>query len=116
MPGHEALIASLKFDGKTTGPEAAVQVLAAERAFLEQRAAQQGSDAPPPIPGAASTTGMPPPPKKEAPDASLSVEERAKKTWESDASVRSEFTSLEAYTAFEKAHASGRVKVLGAAR
>lgn len=31
MPGHEALIATLKFDGKTTGPEAAVQVLGAER-------------------------------------------------------------------------------------
>ena len=31
MPGHEKLIAALKFDGKTTGPEAAVQVLNAER-------------------------------------------------------------------------------------
>lgn len=31
MPGHEALIGTLKFDGKTTGPEAAVKVLAAER-------------------------------------------------------------------------------------
>lgn len=31
MPGHEALIATLKFDGKTSGPEAAVQVLAAEK-------------------------------------------------------------------------------------
>lgn len=31
MKGHEALIATLKFDGKTTGPEAAVQVLAAEK-------------------------------------------------------------------------------------
>lgn len=31
MPGHEALIGALKFDGKTTGPEAAVQVLSAER-------------------------------------------------------------------------------------
>jgi len=31
MPGHEALVATLKFDGKTSGPEAAVQVLAAEK-------------------------------------------------------------------------------------
>lgn len=31
MPGHEALIERLAVDGKTTGPEAAVQVLAAER-------------------------------------------------------------------------------------
>lgn len=32
MPGHEALIEQLAADGSTTGPEAAVQVLAAERA------------------------------------------------------------------------------------
>lgn len=30
MPGHEALIESLMFDGKTTGPEAAVKVIEAE--------------------------------------------------------------------------------------
>lgn len=37
MSGHEALIASLKFDGKTTGPEAAVQVLSAERSKKANR-------------------------------------------------------------------------------
>jgi hypothetical protein len=31
IPGHEKLIAELKYDGKTTGPEAAVKVLAAEK-------------------------------------------------------------------------------------
>jgi ribosomal protein L16 Arg81 hydroxylase len=31
LPGHEALIAKLKFDGHTTAQQAAVQVLAAER-------------------------------------------------------------------------------------
>ncbi len=31
IPGHEALIGQLKADGKTTGPEAAQQVLAAEK-------------------------------------------------------------------------------------
>ncbi len=31
LPGHETLINSLKFDGKTTGPEAAVEVLKAEK-------------------------------------------------------------------------------------
>jgi hypothetical protein len=34
LPGHEALIQTLMFDGKTTGPGAAVQILAAEK---EQR-------------------------------------------------------------------------------
>ena len=31
IPGHEDLIQALKFDGKTSGPEAAVKVLAAEK-------------------------------------------------------------------------------------
>ena len=34
MPGHEKLIAGLKFDGETTGPDAAVKVLAAEKTKL----------------------------------------------------------------------------------
>lgn len=46
MPGHEALIAKLKADGKTTGPEAAVQVLNAERALAKSRLADITGDAP----------------------------------------------------------------------
>lgn len=45
MPGHDALIASLKFDGKTSGPEAAVQVLKAEKAKKENRMAALRADA-----------------------------------------------------------------------
>ncbi|CAJ0862159.1 hypothetical protein R77567_01622 [Ralstonia sp. LMG 32965] len=45
MPGHEALIASLKFDGKTSGPEAAVQVLQAEKAKQKNRVASLQADA-----------------------------------------------------------------------
>ncbi len=45
MPGHEALIATLKFDGKTSGPEAAVQVLAAEKAKKGDRLAALKADA-----------------------------------------------------------------------
>lgn len=39
IPGHEALIESLLFDGKTTGPEAAVAVLDAEKK-LRQKAVE----------------------------------------------------------------------------
>ena len=31
IPGHEALIESLAFDGQTSGPEAAIKVIAAEK-------------------------------------------------------------------------------------
>ena len=49
MPGHEALIEALAFDGKTTGPEAAVQVLAAEKARVSGAAAARAADAPEPV-------------------------------------------------------------------
>jgi signal peptide peptidase SppA len=45
MPGHEKLIATLKFDGKTSGPEAAVQVLAAEKQKKGDRLADLRADA-----------------------------------------------------------------------
>jgi hypothetical protein len=49
MPGHEALIEALAFDGKTTGPEAAVQVLAAERGRVQAAASGRLADAPAPV-------------------------------------------------------------------
>ncbi len=52
LPGHDALIATLKADGKTTGLEAAAQVLAAERQKLAGMAQRLASDAPAPVPHA----------------------------------------------------------------
>lgn len=49
LPGHEALIADMKFDGKTTGPEAAVRILAAEREKGGAMLAQLAADAPAPV-------------------------------------------------------------------
>ena len=43
LPGHEALIATLKADGQTSGPQAAAQVLSAERAKLAGMAAVYGA-------------------------------------------------------------------------
>lgn len=52
MKGHEALIETLAMDGKTTGPEAAVQVLAAEKAIIGKIGADLAADAPKPTPHA----------------------------------------------------------------
>jgi ClpP class serine protease len=52
IPGHEALIAALKFDGKTSGPEAAVKVLNAEKAARTTALDQRRADAPKPLPHA----------------------------------------------------------------
>lgn len=46
LTGHEALIETLSADGKTTGPEAAMQVLAIERTRAAGAAAAHFSDAP----------------------------------------------------------------------
>lgn len=62
MPGHEALIDALAADGKTTGPEAAMQVLAAERARIATAGAQHLADAGKPVQTAAAETD----PKTEA--------------------------------------------------
>ena len=49
LPGHEALIERLKADGVTTGPQAAVQVLQAEKATAGKRLADLAADAPAPL-------------------------------------------------------------------
>ena len=54
LPGHDALIASLKFDGKTTPGEAAMAVNAAERGLRSAHAAAQAAEAPQPVPTAAA--------------------------------------------------------------
>lgn len=54
--GHEALIEKLMFDGKTTGPEAAVQVLKAEQSARASHAANLAADLPDAL-GADATDG-----------------------------------------------------------
>jgi hypothetical protein len=56
LPGHEALIEKLAADGVTTGPEAAVQVVAADRVRQQSLAQARLNDAIDPIPQAAAPT------------------------------------------------------------
>lgn len=49
IPGHEALINSMKFDGKSTAGDAAQAVLAAEKSTRNAQAAKLASDAPQPV-------------------------------------------------------------------
>jgi len=63
MPGHEALVQTLAFDGKTTGPEAAVQVLQAEKKAKAKVGTDLSSDAPDPVPTAAKEGLEEKPPK-----------------------------------------------------
>lgn len=112
IPGHEALIAAMKFDGKSSGGDAALAVNAAERALRATAAASLANDAPNPVPPAA-TPAVDPKPADAMADTSKPVEERCKAKWDSDAEVRAEFGTLAAFTALTRAEEAGKVKVLG---
>lgn len=110
LPGHEKLIEQLAADGKTTGPEAAAAVLAAERSARQAQATALANDAPKPAPASAAPANEG---KLDGDDKSVPIEQRAKNEWEANAQLRNEFPSFEAYAALRKAEDSGRVRVLG---
>jgi len=112
VPGHEVLINTLKYDGKTTGPEAAVQVIAADKKAGSAALGIITGAAPGAAAFAAAPDAEAEAAAKAAETAALPIEERAKAIWETDANIRSEFTNFESYMAFEKANASGQVKIL----
>jgi capsid assembly protease len=81
MPGHEKLVAELKADGKTSGPEAAQRILTAEKARTAQVAKDLAADAPAAAPASeAKRTGTKAEvnPKKVAEAAREYVAEQAK--------------------------------------
>lgn len=111
IPGHEDLIVTLMYDGKTSGPEAAIQVLAAEKAVRNKKGSDlldDGSDVKVDDAGA-----LPDPNLKDKVDPNLPLEERCKQIWEKDPSVRNEYADdYDSFVAYEKAVAAGRVRVL----
>jgi ClpP class serine protease len=104
MPGHEALIAALMFDGVTTGPEAAVQVLQAERQARKTHADRLHQDAPAPLPAAAHDGTLPNHPATTAPTAEA-LAQRARELV-SAASQRGETLSLAAAVALAQKEAT----------
>lgn len=113
MPGHEALIAALKYDGKTTGPEAAVQVLAAEKANNARTLRTLETEAPKP-----AEASMPEKVVVITGDSEADTEAALKAKWDGDPKLRQEFIgadgkpSFESYQAFMMAERSGRVHLL----
>lgn len=113
LPGHEKLITELKFDGKTTGPEAAQAVLTAEKTKRERVLANLKGDAPAPVPDVPE----PAPTNAAAEEANLPLEDRCKKQWDRDPGLRAEFSGkFENFVGFTKADAAGRVHILSKAR
>ena len=110
MSGHEALINELAFDGKTTGPEAAVQVLQAERQAVAKRKDQIEADG-----AEAEVETTPVAPEKPATiDPDLPVEDRCKIEWDRDRDLRAEFgNDLDAYVEYTRAAEDGRARIKG---
>lgn len=101
VPGHEALIATLKFDGVSTEKEVALQILAAEKIQREHRhqaRVAEAADALPPLDTVAAASPL------------LSLEEQCQAEWASSSPLREEFYSLEGYIAYRKAEARGVIK------
>lgn len=82
MKGHETLIASLKFDGMTTGPEAAVQVISAEKANKARLLNDLETKAP--LPVKASITDI-------IGGDALTPEEKWEAEWKDSEAIRKEF-------------------------
>lgn len=105
-PGQDALMTELKFDGKTTGPEAALRVNAAEKALAKNRAANFKADAPNPVVHTTAPDDAPSDPEQ-------SPEEKAKAAWDGDKALRAEFGgNFASFMAYEKAAAAGTVRGL----
>lgn len=109
LPGHEKLIESLKFDGKTTGPDAAAQVLQAEKGLRATALSTLRTEAHLPL-------AQPSAPALSAPKQGLdpASEEGMKGAWDGDAKLQGEFAgNFAAYVAYQKADAKGQVKYKG---
>lgn len=111
MPGHEKLIAEMKADGSKTPADAALAVIAAEKAKRESVSAGLDADE-------AKMKGLRSEPANGA--ATAETEHKPKLTgeaaWKAEfaakADLQSEFQTEARYLAFKSAEASGRVRIL----
>jgi hypothetical protein len=107
IPGHEKLIQEMKFDGKTTGEQAAVRILQAEKTLRENVLANLAADATLPVKHAPAPEG------NETISALPEGQEKWKAEYEKAPEIQKEFKSLEIYTAYRQGVKDGRVKIFG---
>lgn len=110
LPGHEALVRELMFDGKTTGAEAAARVITAERDKRGKRLEDLEADAA----AAHAPVAAAPADRQQKPvvDKNLPVEDRCKVEWQHDPQLRADFGTVEEYIAYTRATEGGHVRIL----
>ena len=111
IPGHEALINQLKYDGRTTGVEAAVKVLAAEKQQQSHMLTKLRTDSNLQISASDSLAAEMSQPCSTL---SLSKEEQLAQEWLTNPVLQEEFMSQAAYMAYRQAESQGLVKIIGA--
>ena len=107
IPGHEALVETLMFDGATTGEQAAVKILAVEKQIKDKKLdnfKEDGEDI-----DVTAATSPEIETTAEGEDAKLPLEDRAKATWDKDPKIREEFRNFDVYLAFRKNEKNARV-------
>lgn len=110
MPGHDALIAQLKFDGVTTAAEAALQIIAAEKQTRTAMAAKIVADTPPPVPHATPAFAD----GGDDDNVHLTGPAKWEHEWDSSAALQAEFKTRGAYVAYQAAFEKGLVRKMGA--
>lgn len=108
MPGHEALIQTMKFDGETTPAAAAIKLVQAENAVRQTAAAALAADGIDPVAhvatdGAGTDDGLAN--KPEGP-------EKWKAEYEASAELKENFRSVETYISYKEAEGKGRIRKL----
>ena len=108
LPGHDALVAAMKADGKTTGAEAAVKILQAEKAKGATRLAAIREDAE----VVALIPSAPAPVAGPVDDGKPKTDAQYADIYAASPELQAEFLTAEHYVAYSKAASSGRVKFL----
>lgn len=112
MPGHDALIAQLKFDGSTTTEQAAVKIVLAEKNTRVEMAAKIAADTPKTVPHAVAAFND----GDAGGGETLLGSEKYEHEWKNSAALQQEFKSMAGYVAFKKANERGLVKQFGGVR
>lgn len=107
LAGHEELVNSMKFDGKSTGGDVAMAIVMAEKRIRSEKLSDFGKFAPAVVPmvslNSAELGGSEP---------EKTGEERLKSDWETNPKIKAEFATYENYASYMMAVANGKVRVL----
>lgn len=109
MPGFEAIVNSMKLDGKSTGADVAMAIIAEQKKQQASHAKAFVDNAPAVI-AAAPVTGFE---VSAQDDKNLPIEERAKAKWDASPELRNEYASFKGFLAVMKKEESGKLRISG---